>query len=338
MDKQVRLFQHLDGEKMGKLTKLIAVDDINWEKGSNKFFFDDGSSYFGEYIAPIGLSPDAKNLSHYVMAEVASAKDLWKVRSIQTGNKTKIIKDPKTGKHIEIGSPIGVYENANSLNGVIKIPPTLRNIPDVDNDYSEYLASEDTRIAHFVDYGEWLPDGVTSQPEKKVVQTEQENEQETEQENTPQSTQHNNIIDVPDYVQKLKEHENAIELHNTNIETIWDDLNELHHKIDHIIYDDDIINFILDMYKESRTTVIKTKNDDVPSFIVGMYENASKKICEAQMSVSLELPEKDFVKTIKNNFPPDVFDAFIDEAIKRIDVDDLKVQLGEMLRTMYNEE
>ena len=69
-----------------------------------------------------------------------------------------------------------------------------------------------------------------------------------------------------------------------------------------------------------------------------MYENATKKSCEAQMNVSLELPEKEFVKTIKNNFPSEVFNAFIDEAIKRIDVDDLKVQLGEMLRTMYDEE
>jgi len=332
MDKQVRLFQHLDGEKMGKLTKLIAVDDINWEKGSSKFFFDDGTSYFSEFIAPVGLSPDAKNLSHYVMAEVASAKDLWKVRSIQTGNKTKIIKDPKTGKPMEIGSPIGVYENANSHNGVIKIPPTLSHIPDVDNEYSEYLASEDTRIAHFVDYGEWLPEGVTSQPEKKVVQPEQE----IEHENTVQSAQNNNIFDAPDYVQKLEKHENAIELHDIGISNIWEDLITLHYKIDRIV-NDDIINFILDKYQESRTTVIKTKND-VPSFIVGMYENATKKICEAQMNVSLELPEKDFVKTIKNNFPPEVFDAFIDEAIKRIDVDDLKVQLGEMLRTMYTEE
>lgn len=334
MDKQVRLFQHLDGEKMGKLTKLIAVDDINWEKGSNKFFFEDGTSYFGEFIAPIGISPDAKNLSHYVMAEVASAKDLWKVRSIQTGNKTKIIKDHKTGKPMEIGSPIGVYENENSHNGVIKIPPTLSHIPDVDNEYSEYLASEDTRIAHFVDYGEWLSEGITTQAGDKVVQSGQE---EIEHENMVQSSQHDNIFDASeDYVQKIQECENAIKLHNQGIENIVYELNTLHCKIDPIV-NDDIIKFILDKYQESRTTVIKTKND-VPSFIVGMYENATKKSCEAQMNVSLELPEKEFVKTIKNNFPSEVFNAFIDEAIKRIDVDDLKVQLGEMLRTMYDEE
>lgn len=94
-----KFFQHLDKERLGQVTKLVAIEE---DVDMTLFHFADGTKCNVEFCSPLNDTKAFEN--HQIMAEVSDPQNIWTFQDKVVIPKTKKAID-RNGQEWEIPDP-----------------------------------------------------------------------------------------------------------------------------------------------------------------------------------------------------------------------------------------
>jgi hypothetical protein len=268
------------------------------------YVFDDGFRCNEEFIAPL----NEWDVLNKIMAEVENPINVWKFQEkiLTPENKEAFGKD---GQAYEAPDPYFVGKNGEELSKSKKeiilthprrtpFPPKAEELNEFYISYKEKLKNQEAAPVETLKAEEEIKD-VSEAINDALFFDAIERE-----------------VHIPE---KMKFNvENQLETITVSGECIFDFLKSLSQK------ENIIVNALIN------------RNESFENEATSLYKSCIKKPATVSLKVSLELPTPQLFKTIKENYPGDIHEKFIDNIINDIDIDELKEQLKNSLFEIYN--
>lgn len=295
-----KYFQYLKGENRGNVVKLKEIDDTMPDM--ILYVFDDGFRCNEEFIAPL----NEWDVLNKIMAEVESPTNVWKFQEkiLTPENKEAFAKD---GQAYEAPDPYFVGKNGEELSKskkeIILTHPRRTPFPPKAEELNEF----------YISYKEKLKNQEVAPTETSKAEEEIKDVSEAIN-NALFFGDVERVVHIPE---RMKFNvENQSEVISVTGECIFD--------------------FLKSLQLSQNDFVKALSNESFENKATALYKSCIKKPATVLLKVSLELPTPQLFKTIKENYPGDIHEKFIDNIINDIDIDELKEQLKNGLFEIYN--
>lgn len=297
-----KYFQYLKGENRGNVVKLKEIDDTMPDM--ILYVFDDGFRCNEEFIAPL----NEWDVLNKIMAEVENPINVWKFQEkiLTPENKEAFGKD---GQAYEAPDPYFVGKNGEELpkskKEIILTHPRRTPFPPKAEELNEF----------YISYKEKIKNQEVAPVETPKVEEEIKDVSETIN-NAQFFDGVERVMHIPERMKFCVENQS---------ETVID------------VSGERIFDFLKSLAQEENIFAKSlVNNGSFENKATTLYKSCIKKPATVSLKVSLELPTPQLFKTIKENYPGDIHEKFIDNIINDIDIDELKEQLKNSLFEIYN--
>ena len=361
-----RFYQHLEpNDLMGKVTKLLYIDDIHDDE-MIIYYFADKTKCNEDYIAALNDANAVEEMK--IMAEVSDPVNTWKLtkKVIEikedvrkaTNSQGEIVEAPDPGMGLVRGDN-GVYTtdaSKKSKNGCIRIdsiPPKHSNKmvepkenyllslhPELENANKSGMTDNDDEISNIL-FKKTLNGSSNSNNSDNVINNSVNNLKTVTSVNNT-SVLHDNTITPPvnDTVtenQMIKHPELYINLDNSyeNIIIVKDN-------VKHQFNINDFIDKLFAVKKVEKPAPEKPKQPEYnikgeDELITNMIEKSKKVECTIGAEFVMNIPPKAVYDTIKMAYPDEMAQQFIYSLAERTSYDSLKNVLRAGLSGFYDD-
>jgi len=326
----MRYFQYLAGENRGKVVKLKEIDDVS-KPGMTIYVFDDGFKCSDELIANINDKEAVNN--HMILAAVQNAHNIWKFRESK----------------IEEKSYVGHYNNQD-----FEIPDPYFVNKDGKREHEPHVTV--TPVAPKASKEELEPLDSFFLSAKRAKEEELQEEKKTSgivKDEAPEEVvlDASNIIPPDGTTIKVEDYKVAwaykieYDPKDQRFKLDFKDpswfSNKVVEVVEHVDGEDKSTEYNAhDLLTIGRKAVdeayAEQEAEDGPSLGPGvMLKNCKKSPADVSMTLTLNLPSIDAYKLIKENYPEEWSQEFIEGIIMKLSTSEIRKSLSAALTEMY---
>lgn len=326
----MRYFQYLAGENRGKVVRLKEIDDIS-KPGMTIYVFDDGFKCSDELIADINDKEAVNN--HMILAAVQDTHNIWKFRESKVEEKSYV--GHYNNQDFEIPDPYFINKDGKREHEphvtVTPVPPKVSK-EELEPFESFFLSVKRAKEEEL--------------QEKKKTSGVAKDEA---LEKTVQDT--SNIISSDDMTINIEDYKVAsaykieYDPKDQRFKLDFKDpswfSNKVVEVVEHIDGEDKSVEYnVYDLLTIGRKAVdeayAEQEAEDCPSLGPGvMLKNCKKSPADVSMTLTLNLPSIDAYKLIKENYPEEWAQEFIEGIIMKLSTAEIKKSLSAALTEMY---
>lgn len=327
-----KFFQHLDKERLGQVTKLVAIEE---DVDMTLFHFADGTKCNVEFCSPLNDTKAFEN--HQIMAEVSDPQNIWTFQDKVVIPKTKKGID-RDGQEWEIPDPYldpkGEKGPHQEVTKKIGIPPSV---------------VRRSNLSKF---------GIESEPQKPTIAVAQPAPEQVEQLRKDVDTVAKSLKEhLPGIVSSLSAGNATINKPNPgepvfiNISPIqggtWsvqvdqiDKIGLIKGSEQYVGYTEELFNHLKSEQNppieqgEPEDPGTKTFSENDPVFI--LIDKCKKKEGICNLEIKAQLPGKSIYTLIQEEYDEADSEKFFDIIIDQLDVNEIKKAIKESLKAAYS--